>query len=333
MDLTTRYLGMELPHPLMPGASPLASDLDVVRELEDAGASAIVLPSLFEEQLSHEQSFVSAVLDAHEESFAEAADYLPHGDTFLVGPDEYLEQIRRIRAAVDVPVIASLNGTTPGGWLDYARQIEEAGAHALELNLYTVPAAVETPAGVLEDEAVALVQQVKRSVGIPIAVKLSPFYTSLPHFARRLDESGADGLILFNRFYQPDLDIEELEVRPAIELSSRSELRLRLRWLAMLSARLSASLAVSGGVHLATDAVKAILSGAHAVQMVSSLLRRGPDHLSHLLDEMTRWFEEHEYDSLGQARGSLNHERCPDPGALERANYFQVLGSYGRAGG
>lgn len=329
MQLTTDYMGIELTHPIMPGASPMVTDLDVVRRLEDSGASAIVMNSLFEEQIQHEESVVSRYIDTHTESFAEASGYLPAADdAFIFGPDEYVEQVRRIREIVDVPVIASLNGTTPGGWLQYARLIEEAGAHALELNLYQSPSTLEVRSSRIEEESEAIVKEVKESVTIPVAVKLSPFYTSLPYFARRLDLVGADALVLFNRFYQPDLDIEQLEVKPALELSSPSELRLRLRWVAMLSERLDASLAVSGGVHSAHGVIKAILSGAHAVQMVSALLRQGPELLRETLTDVERWFEEHEYESLEQARGSLNMKRCPDPTMMERENYFQVLRSH-----
>lgn len=330
MNLRTRYLGLDLPHPLIPGASPMVNDLARVLRLEDAGANAIVMNSLFEEQLAHDEAARTFTIDRHEDSFAEASGYLPAGDAFWLAPDEYLDQIRRIRERTRLHVIGSLNGTTLGGWLDHARQIEQAGAAALELNLYSVPNMAEVRAASIEEESEAIVREVKRSVGIPIAVKLSPFYTSLPHFARRLDLTGADGLVLFNRFYQPDLDIEQLEVRPSLQLSHPYELRLRLRWIAMLSERITASLAVSGGVHSGTDAIKAIMSGAHAVQIVSELLRHGPDRLAEILAEMTRWFEDHEYESIDQARGSLNLARCPRPDAHERANYFQVLHSYGQ---
>ncbi len=328
MDLSTCYLGLELSHPLLPGASPLATEIDSVLRLEDAGANAIVMNSLFEEQLAHDEAAMTFAVDRHEDSFAEASDYLPSGDAFWLGPDEYLDQIRRIRERTALLVIGSLNGTTLGGWVDYAKQIEEAGAAALELNLYSVPDMAEVPAASIEEESEAIVRELKQSIGIPIAVKLSPFYTSLPHFARRLDLTGADGLVLFNRFYQPDLDIEQLDVRPSLRLSDSHELRLRLRWIAMLSERVNASLAVTGGVHTAVDAIKSIMSGAHAVQIVSELLRHGPGRLSEVLADMTRWFEDHEYESLEQARGSLNLKRCPQPGAHERANYFQVLRSY-----
>src|ERR1041384_8298595 len=274
MDLTTHYLGFKLPHPFMPGASPLVDDLDTVRRLEDAGASALVMHSLFEEQMG---TFLS--VEGHAESFAEATSYLPSPESFRLGPEEYLDQIRRIKRAVKVPVIASLNGTTLGGWLDYAQLMEEAGADALELNVYSLATDPSETGQQIEDRTAEMLVAVKAAVKVPVAVKLSPFYTSLAHFARRLVKSGADGLVLFNRFYQPDIDVEQLQVERKLKLSSSDELNLRLRWLAILSGRIRASLAVTGGVHTAVDAVKAIMTGASAVQLVSLLLQQGPEAL------------------------------------------------------
>jgi dihydroorotate dehydrogenase (fumarate) len=272
MDLSTRYLGLELSHPLMPGASPMVDDLDTVKRLEDAGASAIVMHSLFEEQIQREQvsAFVHTV--SHEQSFAEALSYFPSSDAFALGPHEYLEQLRKIKAAVSVPVIASLNGYTLGGWLDYARLMQEAGADALELNVYQLATDPDESGDSIEARTIEMVRAVRGAVKVPLAVKLSPFYTALGHFTRRLDQAGVDGLVLFNRFYQPDIDIEELQVRRAVYLSHSSELPLRLRWLAILSGKVKASLAVSGGVHTVVDVIQSVMTGAHAVQIVSALL-------------------------------------------------------------
>ncbi len=325
MDLGTDYLGLKLPHPLMHGASPLVDDLDTVRRLEDVGASAIVMHSLFEEQVVGEQLAASRDMDTHAESSAEAQTYFPDSDVFALGPDEYLEQIRRIKAAVKVPVIASLNGVTEGGWLQYARLMQEAGADALELNLYYLATDPKERGEVLEQRAEDMLRAVKANVRIPVAVKLSPFYSSLAHFGKRLDEAGADGLVLFNRFYQPDIDVDHLDVVRSLELSDSSELLLRLRWLAVLSGRIKSSLAVTGGVHTALDAIKAVMTGAHAVQLVSALLRNGVSHLRTLREQMASWLEEHEYESLRQMQGSMNLMRCPDPKAFERANYARIL--------
>jgi dihydroorotate dehydrogenase (fumarate) len=329
MDLSTTYLGLRLPHPFMPGASPLVDDLATVRRLEDAGASAIVMHSLFEEQIVGEQMAVVRHMDAHAESFAEATTYFPELEAFTLGPDEYLEQIRKIKATVKVPVIASLNGATQGGWLRYARLMQDAGADALELNVYYLATSPDEPGETLERRTLEMLRAVKGTVSVPVAVKLSPFYTSLAHFARQLDQAGADGLILFNRFYQPDIDTDNLEVERTLRLSDSSDLLLRLRWLAILSGRVESSLAVTGGVHTPLDAVKSVMAGAHAVQVVSSLLRKGAEHLKTLQDGVAAWLEEHEYDSLEQMRGSMSLLKCPDPKAFERANYMQILQSWG----
>ncbi len=325
MDLSTVYLGLRLPNPLMPGASPLVDAVDTVKRLEDAGAAAIVMHSLFEEQIVQEQLATIHYMEVHAESFAEALTYFPRPPEFALGPEQYLAQIARLKKAVQIPVIASLNGTTTGGWVDYARRMQEAGADALELNVYYLATDAEEPSTAVEHRMIEILRAVKQTVTIPVAVKLSPFFSSLAHVAAALDAAGADGLILFNRFYQPEIDIEHLEVVPRLELSSSSELLLRLRWLAILSDRVRASLAVTGGVHTAIDAIKALMAGAHAVQMVSALLRHGPGYLRIILREMEYWLEEHEYTSLRQARGSMSLSRCPDPGAFERANYIRVL--------
>jgi dihydroorotate dehydrogenase (fumarate) len=333
MNLATTYLGCSLPHPLMPGASPLVDDLDMVRRLEDAGAAAIVMHSLFEEQIAAEEHAAVQVA-AHGDSFGEALSYLPGSPAFALGPDRYLEQLRRIRDAVAVPVIASLNGVTPGGWLEYARLLEQAGAHALELNVYHVATDPAETAAAVESRVLEVLRAVRAAVRLPLAVKLSPFYSAVAHLAHELDLLGADGLVLFNRFYQPDIDPDALEVVPALQLSDSSELRLRLRWLAILHGRVRPGLAASGGVHTGLDALKAVMAGADAVQLVSALLRHGPEHLAAVRADLTRWLEEHEYDSLAQARGSMSLLRCPDPVAFERANYLRVLESWrpGQAG-
>lgn len=325
MNLHTRYLGIDLPHPFMPGASPLSHDLDAVRRLEDAGAAAITMSSLFEEQIVREQVAVFRHTETHAHSYGEALSFFPSADRFRHGPEEYLEQIRRIKATVRVPVIASLNGTSLGGWLRYATLMEEAGADALELNVYQLATDASDRGVDIEDRTVEMLQAVKRAVKIPVAVKLSPFYTSLSHFVWRLDQAGADGLVLFNRFYQPDIDLEELQTVPTLQLSHPSELLLRLRWLAILSAQVRPSLAITGGVHDVEDAVKSIMAGAHAVQLVAVLLRHGPGYLRTLRERLAHWLEEHEYESLAQMQGSMNLRGCPDPRAYERANYMLVL--------
>jgi dihydroorotate dehydrogenase (fumarate) len=328
MDLGTRYLGMDLPHPLVPGASPLADDLDGVKRLEDAGAAAIVFRSLFEEQIALEQMAEVAHLDAYSESSAEAGSYFPDADAFALGSDQYLELVRRTKDSLGIPVIASLNGTTPGGWIDYARQMAQAGADALELNLYSIATNPETSSAQIERQMIDTVLEVKRAVTIPVAVKLSPFFTGLAHFAREVDSAGADGLILFNRFYQPDIDPEALTAARTLHLSDSSELLLRLHWVAILSGHVQASLAVSGGVHTAVDVVKATMAGAHVTQLVSALLQRGPGHLRAVLHDLTAWLEQHEWHSLAEMRGNMNLFRVPDPEAYERANYMLMLQSW-----
>jgi len=327
MDLSTKYLGLELPHPLMPGASPLVDDMGMVRRLEDAGASAIVMHSLFEEQIATEQR-EALLFESYGESHAEAVSYSPDPGIFALGPDEYLEHIQRIRAAVSVPVIASLNGTTPQSWIEYARLIEQAGAHALEINVYHLAIDPMENGEDVESRTLQTAEAVKGAVSIPVAVKLSPFYSAFANLARKLDDGGADGLVIFNRFYQPDIDVEALDVLPTVHLSDSGDLLLRLRWLAVLSGRVRASLAVTGGVHTALDAIKAVMAGAHAVQMVSALLRRGPEHLRRVREEMAQWLEEHGYESLRQMQGSMSLARSGNPAALERSNYMRVLQSW-----
>ena len=328
MDLSTTYLGLALPHPLMPGAGPLADDLDMVRRLEDAGAAAIIMRSLFEEQIALEEATTFAVTEGHGNSHGEAGSYFPTPDAFALGPDEYLEHIRRIKGMVRVPVIGSLNGVTPGGWLHYARLIEQAGADALELNVYALATDAREDARAIEDRTIEMVREVRGSIRIPLAVKLSPFYTAFANFAHRLDAAGPAGLVLFNRFWQPGIDVEELEVRRELHLSDSSELPLRLRWLAILFGNVRASLAVTGGVHTVLDVIQAVMAGAHAVQMVSALLRHGPEHLAVLRRQLEQWLEEHEYASLREMRGNMSLRSCPDPQAYERANYMLMLQSW-----
>ncbi len=325
MDLSTTYLGLPLAHPFITGASPLVDDLDMVRRLEDAGAAAITMHSLFEEQITAERDATWRVRDAHAEGHAEATSYFPRGDEYRLGPDQYLEQIRRIKAAVAVPVIASLNGTTGRGWTEYAAAMQRAGADALELNVYMVATDLREPGAAVEQRVIEAATLVRAAVTIPVAVKLSPFYSSVAHLAGRLDDAGVDGLVLFNRFYQPDIDIEQLDVVPHLRLSESSELLLRLRWLAILSGRVRAALACSGGVHTAADAIKAVMAGAHAVQLVSVLLHDGPERLTTLRQDLERWMIERDYTSMTQMRGSMSLGRCPDPAAFERGNYVKLL--------
>ena len=325
MNLTTTYLGLALPHPVMCGASPLAHDLDAVRHLEDAGAAAIVMHSLFEEQITRDELGMVHHILVHEDSHAEALSYFPNADDYAFGPDRYLEQIRRTKAAVRIPVIGSLNGTTPEGWLSHAQQIQQAGADALELNFYHVATDPHEDGASVEQRLLDVVRAVKQHVTIPVAVKLSPFFSSVSNLALQLDAAGADGLVLFNRFYQPDIDPEMLEAVPRLQLSTSDELLLRVRWLAILHGHVRASLAATGGVHTGIDALKAVMAGADGVQMVAALLHHGPAHLTTVVRDLTHWLVEHEYESLAQARGSMSLSKCPDPEAFERGNYMRVL--------
>ena len=324
-DLSTRYLGLRLRTPLVASSSPLTGDLGGLRRLEDAGASAVVLPSLFEEQLTGEALEIDRLLETGAETFGEALGYFPPLDDYNTGPDHYLELVQKAKEVLDVPVIASLNGTTPGGWLDHARWLEEAGADALELNLYTVAADPEENAWTLETRLREVVVAVRRAIAIPLAVKLSPFFTALAHTARELVAAGADGLVLFNRFYQPDLDLETLEVAPRLALSTSEELRLPLRWIAILRGRVQASLAATSGVHTRDDVVKALLAGADVTMLASALLRLGPEHLRTVEQELAAWLAAREYDSVEQLQGSLSQGAVPDPAAFERANYARTL--------
>jgi len=328
MNLATEYLGLKLKNPIMPGASPLVDDLGTVRRLEDAGAAAIVMHSLFEEQIELERTALERDVESHTESFAEALTYLPNEEDFDETSEQYLQLVSKIKDTVSVPVIASLNGITPGGWAAHSKLIEQAGADALELNYYDLPSNPNKTGAEVEQRALDLVASIRKEVRIPIAVKLSPFFSSLPNFVKQLLGAGANGVVLFNRFYQPDINIEDLDTDSVLELSTPAELRLRLRWLAILSAQVETSYAATGGVHSAEDAVRAIMAGAHAVQMVSVLLRNGADHLGTVLADLGQWLEEHEYESVSQMRGTMNLKHCPDATAFERANYLRILKSW-----
>lgn len=325
IDLSTTYLGLKLSSPLMPGASPLVDNLDNVKALQDAGASAIVLRSLFEEQIDREAKAEYAHLKRHEDVFAEAASFFPESADYALGPQEYLEHIRKVKETTKLPVIASLNGTQIGGWVEYANLIQQAGADALELNLYHLATDAAVSGEEVETDLLEIIRTVKAGVKIPVAVKLSPFFSSLASFAKEIEATGADGLVLFNRFYQPDIDLDALEVVPKLDLSTPEELRLRLRWLAIIFGQVKLPLACSGGVHSGADAAKAILAGASAVQVVSALLKHGPSHLATIRAGLERVLIEKEYESVSQLRGALSLQNCPDPAAFERANYLKVL--------
>jgi dihydroorotate dehydrogenase (fumarate) len=328
VDLRTHYLGLELRNPLVPSASPLGGKLDMLKRLEEAGAAAIVLPSLFEEQIEHEEMTVHWVLETGRESFAEALSYFPELDDYNTGPDSYLEHLAAAKDALSVPVIASLNGSSPGGWVQYARLLEEAGADAIELNVYAVEADTNTTADQAETRILEVIRSVRAEVHIPIAVKIGPFFTALAHTATRLVVAGANGLVLFNRFVQPDIDLETLSIVDDVHLSTREELRLPLRWIAILRGRVPISLAATSGVHEAEDAVKVLLAGADVAMSASSLIRHGPGHLTKMLDGLQAWLEQREYESVEQLKGSMSQEACPTPAAFERAHYMRALVSF-----
>jgi dihydroorotate dehydrogenase (fumarate) len=324
-DLSTTYLGLKLRSPLVVSASPLSRDLDGIRRLEEAGASAVVLYSLFEEQLRQEEVDLNYHLTAGTESFAESLTYFPQASEFHTGPEGYLKHIRKAKAAVKIPVIASLNGSTLGGWTKFAAEIERAGADAIECNVYYIPTDPTVSAAHIEQTYLDILQAVKATVTIPVAIKLSPFFSNLSNMAHRLDEAGADALVLFNRFYQPDIDLEELEIRPNVLLSTPQALRLPLTWIGILHGRVKASLAATGGVHAAEDAVKLLMVGANVTMMCSSLIRHGIDHLRHVERELRDWMEAHEYESVAQMQGSMSQLKCSDPGAFERAQYMRAV--------
>ena len=325
MDLRTRYLGMQLRTPLVASASPLSHEISGIRGLEDAGASAVVLYSLFEEQLHKEALELELHLNAGTESFAESITYFPHSSEFHTGPEEYLNHIRKAKAAVDIPIIASLNGATLGGWAKYAKQIEQAGADAIECNLYSIPTNLEISGSEIENNYADILREIKTSVRIPVAAKLSPFFSNLANMAKRFDQMGTDGLVLFNRFYQPDIDLEELEIKTNVLLSGPQDLRLPLTWVGILFGRIRASLAATSGVHGPEDVIKLLMVGADVTMLCSVLLRNGIGHLRHVEQGALAWMEEHEYESVHQLQGSMSQLRCPDPGAFERAQYMRAV--------
>jgi dihydroorotate dehydrogenase (fumarate) len=328
IDLSTTYLGLKLKNPLVASASPMCEDLGNIRRMEDAGASAVILPSLFEEQIELESDELDRFLTEGAALSPEAVTHLPELTHRVPGPDGYLEHIRECKRAIHIPVIANLNGSSRGGWLGYARQMQQAGADALELNIYYIPADPTLSGEQVEQKYVDLVKAVKAEVQIPVAVKLSPYFSSMANMAAKLDAAGADGLVLFNRFYQPDYDLEALEVVPNLILSNSHEILLRLHWIAMLYGQVKADLALTGGVHTATDVVKAMMAGAKVAMMTSALLKRGIKYLDTLATELLIWMGEHEYDSVRQMQGSMSRNAVPQPAAFERANYMKVLGSY-----
>jgi dihydroorotate dehydrogenase (fumarate) len=325
MDLTTTYLGLKLRTPLVPSASPLSESLDNLRRMEDAGAAAIVLHSLFEEQLRLERYELHHHLTRGTESYPEALTYFPETTTFHVGPEMYLRHIARAKEAVRIPIIASLNGSTLGGWTDYSRQIEQAGADALELNIYSIPTDLDLPGAQVEQTYINILKAVRAAVAFPVAVKLSPFFSNFANLAKRLDDAGADALVLFNRFYQPDIELETLEVTPNILLSTPMAMRLPLSWIAILYDRIGANLAATSGIHHGTDALQMLMAGADATMLCSVLLGRGIPHLRVIEKEMCDWMEEHEYDSITQLQGSMSQKNCPDPSAFERAQYMRAI--------
>jgi dihydroorotate dehydrogenase (fumarate) len=327
-DLTTTYMGLTLKSPIVPSASPLSKTVAGVTQMADAGAAAITMYSLFEEQITLEAISLHNRLEQGSWNYAEALTYYPKASDYNRGPEGYLDLIREAKKAVDVPVIGSLNGITTGGWIDYAQKIEQAGADALELNVYLIPTMNDETGAQVEQLYVDVLQAVKKSVRIPVAMKLSPFFSSMPHMARRLDEAGADALVLFNRFYQPDFDLEELTVVPNLVLSRSAEMRLPLRWVAILYGHIQADMALTTGVHTTEDAVKAIMAGANIVNVTSVLLEQGAGKISDLTLGLRQWMEEHEYESVAQMRGALSQRNCPEPEMFERANYMKVLGSW-----
>ena len=324
MDLSTTYLGMRLPHPLIVGAGPLGDELDTVRELEDGGASLLVLRSLYEEEITGEQMDAFFNSEHHNESFSEAESFAPDPELAL-GPDEYLEHLRLVKQAVRIPVMASLNGCTPGGWISYAKLLEDAGADGLELHIYHAASDMSKSSADVEREALQIVRDVKGTIRIPVAIKMAPLLTAFAHYAKQLDTAGVDGLVMFTRFHRIDIDVKELEVIRTMPLSDSSELPMRLRGTAALAGRVKASLAITGGVHTGLDVIKATMAGAHATQLVSALLRNGPGRLPRIRQEMESWMQEHEWESLNEMRGNMSLQKIPDPAAYERANFRMAL--------
>ena len=328
MELRTRYLGMDLKSPLVVSANPLTEQLDNLRRMEDAGAGAVVLFSLFEEQIRAEREALHHYLVYGTESFAEAPTYLPEPSQYHVGTEQYLNLIRAAKEAMDIPVIASLNGTSLGGWIKFAKRMEEAGADALELNVYWIPTDMDMTGADVEDHYVEIVRSVRGAVNIPVAIKLSPFFSNFANMARRLEAAGADALVLFNRFYQPDIDLETLEVKPNVILSTPQALRLPLTWIGLLYGRIKCDLAATSGVHTGEDVAKVLLAGANVTMMASAILRNGIDHIHTVETELRAWMTQHEYESVAQLRGSVSQLNAPDPSAFERAQYIRSLKEY-----
>ncbi len=328
MDLTTNYLGFELKNPLVVSPSPQCESLDNVKRMEDAGAAAVVLHSLFEEQIVFLSQELNANLQQGEESFAEALSYFPDAGEYRMGPDDYIEYVRRVKGALGIPVIGSLNGVSSGGWQNFAKQIEEAGADALELNVYFIPTDPGMDGQTVENLYLDLVRDVKAAVSIPVAVKVGPYFSAFANMAKKLDEAGADALVVFNRFYQPDLNLKKLEVMPDLMLSTSAELRPRLRWVAILCGIVKADMAITGGVHTSEDALKCMMAGAKVAMLTSALLKNGIDYLATVRDGMVQWMEENEYESVRQMQGCLSQNKCAEPAAFERANYLKILKHY-----
>jgi dihydroorotate dehydrogenase (fumarate) len=327
-DLSTTYLGLNLKNPLVASASPLSKKLDRAKKLEEAGIAAIVMYSLFEEQIIHESLELDHFLNRGTDSFPEALSYLPDGGMYAIKPEKYLDQVAGLKKALKIPVIGSLNGVSKGGWTSYARKIEEAGADALELNVYYIATDLDLTSGDIEDTQVKLVAEVKSAIKIPLSVKISPFVTSIPNFAKRLVDAGADGLVLFNRFYQPDFDLDELEIVHSLDLSTSSDLRLPLRWISILQGKVNADFALTSGVHSYTDVLKVMMAGAKVAMMASSLLHSGERAIGPILSDLEEWMKEHEYESIKQMQGSMSQKSVREPAAFERANYMKVLSSF-----
>jgi dihydroorotate dehydrogenase (fumarate) len=328
IDLTTNYLGLKLKNPIVVSASPLTEKLENFARLQDAGASAIVMYSLFEEQIEAESENLDAAMELGTNSYAEATTYLPDMPKYHIGPDRYIDLLHKAKRTVDIPVIASLNGNSRGGWIRYAEHMEEAGADALELNIFDVPTDPSRTAEQLEHGYCELVRAVRKAVKIPVSVKLGPYFTSIANFVKQLSEAGADGVVIFNRFYQPDFDLEELEVTPNLVLSSPHELRLRLHWAAILYHQVETYIAITGGVHDSTDVLKSMMAGAHVAMITSALLKYGIEHIGVVLAGVERWMDEHEYQSIKQMRGSMSLVNVENPTAFLRGNYLKMLGSY-----
>ena len=328
MDLSTTYLGLKLRTPLVPAASPLSEEVDSIKQMEDAGASAVVLYSLFEEQLRQDTAELARHLEHGTESFAEALTYFPEPESFRLGPEEYLKHIGKAKQAVHIPIIASLNGSSAGGWTQYAKAIQQAGADALELNIYYIPTDENLTSAQVEQTYLDILKSVKSVVTIPVAVKLSPFFTYFANMASRLDQAGANGLVLFNRFYQPDIDLESLEVKPNILLSTPMAMRVPLRWIALLYGKLRANLCATSGIHRASDALKMLMAGADVTMLCSALIRHGVRQISVVEQDLIAWMEEHEYESVSQLKGSLSQKNCAEPSAFERAQYMKAISQF-----